>query len=155
MEDCMVESDIEMCFPDSYVPGDSERMLLYRELDGLTADDELERYRTRLIDRFGEIPAVGLELMRVVPLRRHGKELGMEKIILKQGRMTTVFVSNVDSPYYRSAAFDAVLQYMTTHATRCNLREVKGKRSTVVTGVATVEEALQVLCDIQKTGASC
>ena len=58
VEDCMVESDIEMCFPDSYVPGDSERMLLYRELDGLTADDELERYRTRLIDRFGEIPAV-------------------------------------------------------------------------------------------------
>ena len=155
VEDCMVESDIEMCFPDSYVPGDSERMLLYRELDGLTADDELERYRTRLIDRFGEIPAVGLELMRVVPLRRHGKELGMEKIILKQGRMTTVFVSNADSPYYRSAAFDAVLQYMTTHATRCNLREVKGKRSMVVTGVATVEEALQVLCDIQKTGASC
>ena len=155
VEDCMVESDIEMCFPDSYVPGDSERMLLYRELDGLTADDELERYRTRLIDRFGEIPAVGLELMRVVPLRRHGKELGMEKIILKQGRMTTVFVSNVDSPYYRSAAFDAVLQYMTTHATRCNLREVKGKRSMVVRGVATVEEALQVLCDIQKTGASC
>ena len=155
VEDCMVESDIEMCFPDSYVPGDSERMLLYRELDGLTADDELERYRTRLIDRFGEIPAVGLELMRVVPLRRHGKELGMEKIILKQGRMTTVFVSNVDSPYYSSAAFDAVLQYMTTHATRCNLREVKGKRSMVVTGVATVEEALQVLCDIQKTGASC
>ena len=155
VEDCMVESDIEMCFPDSYVPGDSERMLLYRELDGLTADDELERYRTRLIDRFGEIPAVGLELMRVVPLRRHGKELGMEKIILKQGRMTTVFVSNVDSPYYRSAAFDAVLQYMTTHAKRCNLREVKGKRSMVVTGVATVEEALQVLCDIQKTGASC
>ena len=155
VEDCMVESDIEMCFPDSYVPGDSERMLLYRALDGLTADDELERYRTRLIDRFGEIPAVGLELMRVVPLRRHGKELGMEKIILKQGRMTTVFVSNVDSPYYSSAAFDAVLQYMTTHATRCNLREVKGKRSMVVTGVATVEEALQVLCDIQKTGASC
>ena len=155
VEDCMVESDIEMCVADSYVPGDSERMLLYRELDGLTADDELERYRTRLIDRFGEIPAVGLELMRVVPLRRHGKELGMEKIILKQGRMTTVFVSNVDSPYYRSAAFDAVLQYMTTHATRCNLREVKGKRSMVVTGVATVEEALQVLCDIQKTGASC
>ena len=155
VEDCMVESDIEMCFPDSYVPGDSERMLLYRELDGLTAHDEVERYRTRRIDRFGEIPAVGLELMRVVPLRRHGKELGMEKIILKQGRMTTVFVSNVDSPYYRSAAFDAVLQYMTTHATRCNLREVKGKRAMVVTGVATVEEALQVLCDIPKTGASC
>ena len=155
VEDCVLESDIEMCFPDSYVPGDSERMLLYRELDGLTADDEVERYRTRLIDRFGEIPAVGQELMRVVPLRRHGKELGMEKIILKQGRMTTVFVSNPESPYYRSAAFDAVLQYMASHAKRCNLREIKGKRSMVVTGVATVEEALQVLCDIQKSAASC
>ena len=78
VDDCALESDIEMYFPDQYVPSDSERMLLYRELDSLKDDDELARYRSRLIDRFGEIPAVGEELMQVVPLRRYGKRLGCE-----------------------------------------------------------------------------
>ena len=86
VDDCVLESDIEMCFPDRFVPGDSERMLLYRELDSLSADDEVERYRNRLKDRFGEIPDVAEELMRVVPLRRMGKQLGCEKIVLFMGR---------------------------------------------------------------------
>ena len=71
-----------MFFPDQYVPSDSERMLLYRELDNMRNDKELEAYRQRLIDRFGPIPPVAEELIRVVPLRRYGKELGCEKIML-------------------------------------------------------------------------
>lgn len=145
VDDCVLESDIEMCFPDRFVPGDSERMLLYRELDSLSADDEVERYRNRLKDRFGEIPDVAEELMRVVPLRRMGKQLGCEKIVLKQQRMLLYFVSNVESPYYRSSAFDRVLNYIARHPRRCNLREARGKRSMVVTGVTTVAEALALL----------
>ena len=79
-----LESDLEMYFPDQYVPTDSERMLLYRELDNLTADDELERYRKRLVDRFGPLPPQAVELLHVVPLRRLGKQLGIDKIMLKQ-----------------------------------------------------------------------
>ena len=149
VDDCAVESDLEMYFPDSYVPGSSERMLLYRELDNIADDSELDAYRQRLADRFGPMPHEGEELLQVVPLRRLGKRLGCEKLILKQGRMQMQFVSRPDSPYYRSSAFDKVLQYIARNARRCNLKEIKGKRSMVVTGVNTVGEAVAVLRGIE------
>ncbi len=145
VSDCTLESDLEMYFPDQYVPSDSERMLLYRELDNLRNDQEVEAYRQRLQDRFGAIPDVAEELIRVVSLRRYGKQLGCEKIMLKQGRMFLYFVSNPDSPYYQSDAFGHVLDYVTTNVRRCNLREQNGRRSMVVTDVPTVEEAVSVL----------
>ena len=145
VSDCTLESDLEMYFPDQYVPSDSERMLLYRELDNLRNDQEVEAYRQRLQDRFGPIPDVAEELIRVVSLRRYGKQLGCEKIMLKQGRMFLYFVSNPDSPYYQSDAFGHVLDYVTTNVRRCNLREQNGRRSMVITDVPTVEEAVSVL----------
>ena len=148
VEDCAVESDLEMFFPDNYVPGSSERMLLYRELDNIGDDRELDAYRQRLADRFGPIPHEGEELLQVVPLRRLGKRLGCEKLILKQGRMQMQFVSNPDSPYYRSAAFDKVLQHIGSHLRSCNLKEINGKRSMVVNDIATVGEAVKVLRSI-------
>lgn len=149
VDDCALESDLEMYFPDNYVPGSSERMLLYRELDNIQSDDELEAYRKRLKDRFGPIPKEGEELMQVVTLRRIGKHLGCEKLILKQGRMQMQFVSNPNSAYYKSKAFDQVLSYISTHAQRCNLKEINGKRAMVVTGVKTVEDGVAVLKDIE------
>ena len=148
--DCTIESDLEMYFPDQYVPSDSERMLLYRELDNMRNDQELEAYRTRLIDRFGEIPDVAAELIRVVPLRRLGKQFGCEKIMLKQGRMFLYFVSNSDSPYYQSEAFGLVLDYIARNARRCNLREQNGKRSMIITEVPTVDAALHVMQEISQ-----
>ena len=148
VDDCSVESDIEMYFPDQWVPTDSERMLLYRELDNLKNDDELARYRQRLIDRFGEIPKVANELMNVVPLRRKAKQLGCERLMLKMGRMTMFFVSNPNSPYYQSKAFDSILNYIASNPRRCNIRENNGKRSLVVNDVKTVEDAIVVLEEI-------
>ena len=150
VDDCALESDIEMYFPPAYIPNDSERMLLYRELDNLTEDAEVEQYRLRLRDRFGAIPAVGEELMRVVPLRRMGKSLGCEKIMLKQHRMTLFFVSNPNSPYYRSSAFDSILSYIASNPRRCNLREHNGKRSIVISDVRTVGEGVDVLREIME-----
>ena len=137
-----------MYFPDQYVPSDSERMLLYRELDGLQTDEQLAAYRKRLVDRFGKVPHVGEELMQVVPLRRYGKSLGCEKIVLKQDRMTMFFVSNATSPFYQSEAFDRILQFVATNPRRCNFREVNGKRSMVISDVPTVEEAVKLLSKI-------
>ncbi len=145
VDDCALESDLEMYFPDNYVPGSSERMLLYRELDNIETDHELAAYRQRLTDRFGIIPRQGEELMQVVPLRREGRRLGCEKIILRQGRMQMQFVSNVNSVFYKSQAFGRVLDYIGYHPRRCNLKEKNGKRSMVVTQVPTVEEAVAVL----------
>ena len=149
VEDCAVESDLEMYFPDTYVPGSAERMLLYRELDNIDNDDELDAYRQRLIDRFGAIPHEGEELLQVVALRRYGKSLGCEKIILKQGRMQMQFVSNPNSAYYRSATFGKALDFIAANARRCNLKEVNGKRSMVVSGVPTVSEAVKVLLKVK------
>ena len=143
--DCSLESDLEMYFPDQYVPSDSERMLLYRELDGLQTDEQLAAYRTRLTDRFGKVPHVGEELMQVVPLRRYGKSLGCEKIVLKQGRMSLFFVSSVTSPFYQSEAFDRILQFVAANPRRCNFRELNGKRSMTIADVPTVDEAVKVL----------
>ena len=152
VDDCALESDIEMYFPEQYVPSDSERMLLYRELDNLANSNrleaDLEAYRKRLIDRFGEIPAVAEELIDVVPLRVAGKQLGIEKIMLKQTNMYLYFVSNPDSPYYHSDAFGKVIDYMSKNARRCNLREVNGKRSMVVNDIPSVEAALTICREI-------
>ena len=148
VDDCALESDIEMLFPDQYVPNDSERMLLYRELDNLANRNDLEAaleaYRNRLRDRFGEIPEVAEELIRVVPLRVLGKRLGIEKIMLKQQKMFLFFVSNPDSPYYQSDIFGRVLKYLTEHVRRCNLREANGKRSMVVSDISSVNDALTI-----------
>ena len=152
VDDCALESDIEMYFPDQYVPSDSERMLLYRELDNLANRNDLnaalEAYRSRLKDRFGAIPDVAEELIRVVPLRVYGKQLGIEKILLKQQKMYLYFVSNPNSPYYQSDAFGKVLHYMTQNVRRCNLRETNGKRSMVVSDIPSVETALTICRDI-------
>ena len=148
VDDCALESDIEMYFPDQYVPSDSERMLLYRELDNLAGsnhlDNDLEAYRKRLIDRFGAIPDVAEELIRVVPLRVYGKQLGIEKIMLKQGQMFLYFVSNPDSPYFQSEAFGKILNYVSNHPRQCNFREANGKRSVVISPVASVGDALTI-----------
>ena len=150
VDDCAVESDLEMYFPDNYVPGSSERMLLYRELDNIERDEELEAYRQRLIDRFGPVPRQGEELMLVVPLRRVGRRLGCEKIILRQGRMQMQFVSNTQSAFYQSAAFGRVINDIGYHPRRCNLKEKNGKRSMVVSQVASVKEAVEILKDIDE-----
>ena len=150
VEDCAVESDLEMYFPDNYVPGSAERMLLYRELDNISDDAALDAYRQRLIDRFGAMPHEGEELLQVVPLRRYGKSLGCEKIILKQGRMQMQFVSNPNSAYYKSAAFGCALNYIAANPRRCTLKEVRGKRYMVVSGVPTVSEAVKVLLKVKE-----
>ncbi len=150
VDDCAVESDLEMYFPDNYVPGSSERMLLYRELDNIERDEELEAYRQRLTDRFGPVPRQGEELMLVVPLRRVGRRLGCEKIILRQGRMQMQFVSNTQSAFYQSAAFGRVINYIGYHPRRCNLKEKNGKRSMVVSQVASVKEAVEILKEIDE-----
>lgn len=145
VDDCAVDSDLEMYFPDSYVPGSAERMLLYRELDHLDRDEEVEAFRQRMIDRFGPIPQEGDELIHVVGLRRVGKLLGCEKILLKGGAMQLQFVSNVDSPFYRSKMFSRVIAYATSHIQDCALKEKNNKRILRISHVKSVEQAKSLL----------
>ena len=146
--ECLVDSDLELLFPNDYIPSSSERMLLYRELDGLELDKDLADFKSRLEDRFGKVPPEGQELLRIVPLRRLAKRLGAEKIVLKVGRMMLYFVSNLESPFYQSKAFGKVIAYMGSHPRYCNLREQNGKRSMVVKNVENVETAVSILQEI-------
>lgn len=145
VDDCALESDLQMSFSESYVPSSSERMLLYRELYSLERDEDVEAFRSKMKDRFGEIPPEGEELIRVVALRRLGKHLGAEKIFLKAGRMSLYFVKEEDSPYFQSKAFGQCIQYMTMNMHRCQLREVKERRSMLIKDVHSVKEAVEIL----------
>ena len=145
VDDCAVESDLEMFFPDTYVPGSAERMLLYRELDKIETDQDLQDYRTRLVDRFGPVPREGEELMKVVVLRRIGKQFGCEKIVLKQGVMQLHFVRNMDSPYYHSSMFSRLIDFATRNPRRCKFKEIAGSPRIVVADVKSVNEAVSLL----------
>ncbi|MCQ2239176.1 MAG: transcription-repair coupling factor [Bacteroidaceae bacterium] len=152
VDEVTLESDLEILFPDRYVPSSSERMLLYRELDNLVTDEELEAYRKRLEDRFGPVPKEGEELLNVVPLKRMAKTLGMEKAVLKSGRMMLYFVSNPESAFYQSEMFDKCIQYAMdkNNLRRCELGEVKGKRRLLVKDVSSTVEAVKILKNILK-----
>lgn len=152
VSDCTIETDIEICFPESYVPSSSERMLLYRELDGLKDDDEIERFRKKLIDRFGPVPPVGEDLMKVVVLRRLGKRNGIERFVLKQDKMNMYLVSNNDSPYYDGPEFGRILSFVMANPKRCNIKEVKEKRYVAINSVPSVQFAIDIMNKIESHG---
>jgi transcription-repair coupling factor (superfamily II helicase) len=145
VDDCTVESDLQMYFPDYYVPGSSERMLLYRELDNIRTDSDLEAYRQRMEDRFGPLPPEGEELLMVVLLRRLGRRLGCEKLILKQHLMQMQFVSNEQSVFYQSRFFDAILNYVGRHPQLCDFKKVGKNNRLVIKSISTVSEAVKLL----------
>lgn len=153
VDECTVESDLELLFPNEYIPSSSERMLLYRELDKLELDRDVEAFKARLVDRFGKIPPEGEELIRIVPLRRLAKRLGVEKAVLKGGKMILYFVSNPDSPYYQSAAFGKIIDYMAKYPRVCNLREQNGRRSMTVKDINDVDSAVRILQEIVSLGS--
>lgn len=140
-----IESDLELMFSPTYIPNDSERVSLYRELDNMEEERDIQAFADRLNDRFGKIPPEGRELIRIVRLRRMAKHLGMEKVVLKKGQMSLFLVANPESPYYQSEAFDRLLHFVQQHPRACNLREQNGKRSIVIKNVPTVETACAYL----------
>ena len=146
-----VESDLELLFPASYIPSDSERILLYRELDGMADEREIESFRSKLQDRFGKIPQRGEELIRIVRLRHLAKKLGIEKISLKAGKMMIFLISQADSAYYQSEAFDKLLKFVQKNYRRTQLKEQNGRRSVAVAGIDSVEKAVKILEEIIMT----
>lgn len=154
VDETQLESDLELLFPVLYIPNDSERITLYRELDNMEKETDIRAFVERLEDRFGKIPTEGRELIRVVRLKRIAKSLGIDKIVLKNGRMSIQLVSNPESPYYQSQAFDKLLMFLQENVKRCQLTEKKGKRVLVVKSVESVEAACVVLEEISTEKAA-
>ncbi len=149
--DSLLESDLPLSFPPTYIENISERISLYRELDGLPDEDALLAYQKRLIDRFGTLPEEAKQLLNVVRLRWLCCRMGIEKVILKQERMSLYLMSH-NPKYYQSAVFEKILHYACTRLERCRLVEDKdrqgkptGKRYVVIQQVKTISGALHLL----------
>ncbi|MFT6845263.1 MAG: transcription-repair coupling factor (superfamily II helicase), partial [Flavobacteriales bacterium] len=145
VDDCILETDLHLLFPDDYITNISERLNLYRELDGLDTTEELDAYRKRITDRFGEVPQETEELLHTISLRRLAKQVGLTKLILKQDKLIGHFIDSQASPYYQSPSFSKVLAYVQKHHKDCKMYEKQDKLRISFTDVKTVKQALDIL----------
>ena len=143
--DCVVDTDLELMFPASYVPQENERITLYRELDNMETDDQVEAFEQRMEDRFGKIPPMASELIRIVPLRRTARRLGIEKLVIRQTRMHLFLVGEENVAYYQSPAFGRLLNYVQQNPKRCTLSQKNNRRSIIISNIPSVSTALTVL----------
>lgn len=142
VKECVIETDLEVLLPDHYVSSVSERLLLYKELNDLSTEEELDRYRQRLEDRFGPIPHPTEELIQTITMRRMAKDFGIEKLVLKQQRMVCHFSSNQDNPFYRSANFGRLIKYAQTHPTSVHLKETADRLTLVCDQIESIQAAI-------------
>lgn len=149
VRETFVESDLALMFPPTYIPNDSERVGIYRELDSIENEEKLAGFVSSLQDRFGRIPTEGEELIRIVGLRWMARRLGIEKVILKKGMMALYLPTDRESPYYQSRAFGKLLGYVQRYPRVCNLREQNGRRSVIIKNVTNVAAAVRCLNEME------
>lgn len=150
VNDCNIETDLELLFPDEYISSISERMLLYRELDDMNSDESLQLFESSLIDRFGPLPAPAKELINVVRLRWIAIDLNMERIILKDRKMICYLPSDPASNYYQSPNFQQLMQWVIQNPAKCNVKEAKAKLSIIFKGIETLHQAVDLLNGIKE-----
>ena len=158
VDDCQLDSNLPMYFSEDYVPTSSERMLLYRELDAMERDEDVEQFRQRLVDRFGPLPPEADDLLKVVTLRRLGKHFGCERFVLKQsptaagkakaGHARLFFGPDADNPFYNGRVFGQVVEFAKANAYRCHFKLDKGKMSLLIDDVKTISEAVDIMKQI-------
>ena len=145
VSDTVLETDFEILLPDEYVSSITERIALYRELDGIDEEFGLRRFAEKLEDRFGPIPKETANLLETMRLRWMAKDIGFEKIILKSNKLIGSFVSREDSPYYQSAKFTGVLEFIKKYPTLGEMYEKNGGLRMKFEGISSVEDATHAL----------
>ena len=148
VDDCQLDSNLPMYFSEEYVPTSSERMLLYRELDAMEKDEDVEQFKKRLIDRFGPLPQEAEDLLRVVTLRRLGKHFGCERFVLKASHARLFFGPNADNPFYNGRIFGKILEFVKFNAYRCHFKLFNGKMTLLIDDVNTITEAVDIMKQI-------
>lgn len=141
--DCVIETDLEMLIPETYVANTRERLHLYATLDDIADEPSLENFIAGLRDRFGEFPPSVQQLVNTVRLRWHCEQLGFEKVVLKGGRLRANFVARDD--YFRSPVFGRVLAFVQKHPKQCRVKDQTGKPTLVIEDISSVDAALQLL----------
>lgn len=143
--DCHIDTDMELLLPDSYIGSIPEKIRLYRELDAIEEEEELELFKTRLVDRFGPMPLEVKQLLYVVKLRRLAMSLGFEKIILKNGIMIVYFISNQMSGYYQQPLFSKLIAYLQKAPQAFKVKQNNDKLYISIPNVKDVDAAYNVM----------
>ena len=150
ISECNIETDLEILLPDNYVNNISERINLYRQLDNIKEEIELNNFENRLIDRFGPVPRQTSELMNVVRLRWLGLRTGLEKIVIRNRKMLCYFIKDKNSFYYQSSVFSDVLNYVQLTHNKCQLKEANDRLTMTFENVRSIPEAIGIIKNILK-----
>jgi transcription-repair coupling factor (superfamily II helicase) len=144
VQDCVIETDLEILIPETFVNNTSERLQLYSRLDSIKDEEQLQKFTTEIRDRFGAIPASVEELINSVRLRWLGEALGFEKLSLKSEKLRAYFVSNKDD-YFNSDTFGKILSFVQKHSRQCKMKDSGGKAMLLVESIKTVDSAIELL----------
>ena len=148
VKDCVLETDLELLIPDSYIQSITERLALYTQLDDIQSDEELKAFQINLQDRFGPVPEKTLQLINSVKLRWLAEKLGFEKLVLKSGALRGTFVSNQESPFFQTQVFGNILSFVSKNPAECQLKEKGNKLLLSISGIPDVEAAIRKLNEL-------
>jgi len=143
--DCVIETDLEILIPDHYISNITERLSLYKELDGIETEDGLADFRMRLIDRFGPVPEETEALFATIRLRWLARKIGFEKLVLKNQRLSAYFISNPQSLFFQSEQFNKTLRYLQEHPSFARMKEDRDKLTLSIRNIDSVEAASESL----------
>ena len=147
-KDCIIETDLELLLPDTYVNNVAERLSLYKQLNAQETDAELATFRLQLEDRFGKIPPQTEELLETVKMRRLAKQIGLEKAVLKRQKFVGTFITDPHSTFYQSPTFERVLEFVKNHPKGCEFKEINEKLTISFPNIRRVSEICAILGQI-------
>jgi transcription-repair coupling factor (superfamily II helicase) len=144
VQDCVIETDLEILIPETYIASTTERLQLYARLDSIPDEDQLAKFTDEMRDRFGPVPPSVEELVNTVRLRWLGEKLGFEKLSLKNEKMRAYFISTKDS-YFSSDVFGQILAFVQKNSKQCKMKDSAGKAMLIIDAVKTVDAAIELL----------
>lgn len=149
VKDITIDTDFELLFPDDYVNNIAERLNLYTKLNEIKTEEELQKFETDIIDRFGEMPKQVVDLLNSVRIKWVATKIGLEKVVMKQGKLIGYFISDQQSAFYQSAGFNKVIQYIQMHPSAGKMKEKQTRTGLrlllTFEHIKTVKQALAVL----------
>jgi len=148
-KDCVIETDLELLLPDTYVNNVAERLSLYKQLSILDSDEDITKFRDQLEDRFGKLPPQTEELLETIKMRRMAKQIGLEKIVLKRQKFVGTFITNQNSTFYQSSTFGKVLDYVKNYPKNCEFKEINNKLTISFPNIKRVSDVCNILAKIQ------
>ncbi|HQO50837.1 MAG TPA: helicase-related protein, partial [Bacteroidales bacterium] len=150
VRDCVIESDMEILLPPDYVDASAKRMSLYNELDNLQDENQLQQFTERLIDQFGPVPREAADLILTIRLRWVARDLGFEKVVLRNKTLIGYFIADQQSPFYQTDRFTAILKFLQANPRSCKMKEANEKLMMYISGISSVSQALNTLQEIRQ-----